>query len=1027
MHVPQDPPPSALVTNPGVIPKALDQGHILPQVSNLAMQHFTPWCEQGTKVFLDVCSGYSTPLASAIRETGSPSLAIDVLVDLSMDLLDDQFYEQLLRFCGSGCAAYTAAAPSCAECSLSKLRPGGLDGVQGLSQEETMQLQNCATVLDRCVQTVSVTYIAGGHGHVEQPLGAMSWREDSLQSWIKQSDCYLILLAACGFGLDLNQTWLFASSFAPLAELARVCAHDKSTHKSIAGVKDGSAQFISQDSAVYPKELCSLFAQKIKVLLRGSPTVDWSQALSLIPIKSLDAQPKSFQDGGGIPSQPDWSSPPSQAVNWFRALREHWIPKLLQSEWHKRIAAHFLKQEQHDPFPQELVSEFRESLSQFLPFPTILDWTVREDQPFCLNALAEVSKLIQDPDVHLFPCLVEGVPTGYGCAIPRSNVFSIKDPAERPQPPDLSVHLTNWASVSEHPDITKELVAEEVDKGWVRKYHGSVEDAKAEFPLGVAVGKLGLALSESRPPRLVVDSTICGTNANCHIDEHQQMPSAKDVVRCYPLRECSSELGALSLDVKAAHKRIVIHPSHHGLLGFSLDQCLYFYRVCPFGAIFSAHWWGRMGSFWVRFLHLLIYTSHALWLFVDDFLIVRPWDVLPITAALIALTMQAFGLPISWRKAELSKSADWIGWRFNFSRGTVQLHPAKQEKLRKLLSDLLGHSRVSKKSLERFIGLSLWVTQLFPTMRSLMHYLYSDLHKAPATQYSVDPGFWINTISCLDDALQFTARPMGTAIPMGSKLLSVRHQPVQTLSDVRNCRLSERRIWIRVWDPTSSRRNLSPDSQRVLTIFNHWLQLGSPIMSMYPKPVFSGESAADACAHDSLCQIGGYVKLSNGELRWFSERWSFQDFRDMEIPISEDTQKDIVCYETLAQMALLFVITRLFPGSRVSLIIKSLSDNTGAEAGINKLFTTKFPLCLFLERLSLMSASTNSNLDVSHIAGPSNELADAISRWNFDQSPPYGLSLSGRLRISLQQLWFPRPTVSIHPKGAQVSWPLPAA
>ena len=64
-----------------------------------------------------------------------------------------------------------------------------LSGVPNLTPEETQRLQDSATLLDRCVTSVSVTYSSGGHGHVEQPSGAMSWSEDCTQEWIRLSGC----------------------------------------------------------------------------------------------------------------------------------------------------------------------------------------------------------------------------------------------------------------------------------------------------------------------------------------------------------------------------------------------------------------------------------------------------------------------------------------------------------------------------------------------------------------------------------------------------------------------------------------------------------------------------------------------------------------------------------------------------------------------------------------------------------------------------------------------------------------------
>ena len=36
----------------------------------------------------------------------------------------------------------------------------------------------------------------------------------------------------------------------------------------------------------------------------------------------------------------------------------------------------------------------------------------------------------------------------------------------------------------------------------------------------------------------------------------------------------------------------------------------------------------------------------------------------------------------------------------------------------------------------------MWTTQLFPLMRIWLHHLYMDMHKIPATQFNVDPGYW---------------------------------------------------------------------------------------------------------------------------------------------------------------------------------------------------------------------------------------------------------------------------------------------
>ena len=48
-------------------------------------------------------------------------LPIDILVSPEVDLLNDLFFEDLLRLCASGLFAYCGASPPCSEFSLLKL------------------------------------------------------------------------------------------------------------------------------------------------------------------------------------------------------------------------------------------------------------------------------------------------------------------------------------------------------------------------------------------------------------------------------------------------------------------------------------------------------------------------------------------------------------------------------------------------------------------------------------------------------------------------------------------------------------------------------------------------------------------------------------------------------------------------------------------------------------------------------------------------------------------------------------------
>ena len=104
-----------------------------------------------------------------------------------------------------------------------------------------------------------------------------------------------------------------------------------------------------------------------------------------------------------------------------------------------------------------------------------------------------------------------------------------------------------------------------------------------------------------------------------------------------------------------------------------------------------------------------------------------------------------------------------------------------------------------------------------------------------------------------------------------------------------------------------------------------------------------------------------------GACTWFSLQLQHSDFKALNIPIHEDLQKDIASLETLAQIALVFITIQQFPGARIPIKIPTLSDNTGAEAVSNKLFTTNLPLALFLEKLCLLISTSHVEVEVNHI------------------------------------------------------------
>jgi hypothetical protein len=127
---------------------------------------------------LDICSGSTRPLSTAVLAQGGDVCSVDILRCNAYDLLNDTFYLKLLRLAASGRVAYAACSPSCNEYSVLKLKPGGppplrsrecLDGFPHLTADELTRVQNSHTMLYRCCEILQVVFSAGGTDTLSNP------------------------------------------------------------------------------------------------------------------------------------------------------------------------------------------------------------------------------------------------------------------------------------------------------------------------------------------------------------------------------------------------------------------------------------------------------------------------------------------------------------------------------------------------------------------------------------------------------------------------------------------------------------------------------------------------------------------------------------------------------------------------------------------------------------------------------------------------------------------------------------------
>ena len=180
-----------------------------------------------------------------------------------------------------------------------------------------------------------------------------------------------------------------------------------------------------------------------------------------------------------------------------------------------------------------------------------------------------------------------------------------------------------------------------------------------------------------------------------------------------------------------------------------------------------------------------------------------------------------------------------------------------------------------------------------------------------------------------------------------------------------------------------------------------WCKHPWPWRPLALPPVLPFESAADVFGEGNACGVGGWLRVGSTHCFWFSERFTPADFRSLGIPVKDDANLDISSYETLAQGFLLVLLLRTISGGRLRVRLPALSDKVGAENVINRLYTSKQPLALFVQRLAMWACARAISLACSHIAGEKNVEADALSRWDESCPIPHSFGDGVRVRISL--------------------------
>ena len=278
-------------------------------------------------------------------------------------------------------------------------------------------------------------------------------------------------------------------------------------------------------------------------------------------------------DGGGLGSTADWLRP-RVSKDVFHPLRKRFGSSVREAALVPRLRKHLERRCGDCLFSVQEVQQLRDELVQFLRVSgSPCTDAVAPHQPFLLDAWRACAELCGDVDAALPNILVEGVSTGILDAIPASGVcfpVCVEDTGG-----DLLVHAAPWSSAMEDPALTRRLLQQDIDAGYLMHLPGGAAEARDRWGDNVAAGKLGVACAPGKKPRLIGDGTVSGANRRAKICEKVRLPSLESLQRFAGRVPTSRSFTAFSSDIRGAHKLVRVRESEQGFPACILEDAWY--------------------------------------------------------------------------------------------------------------------------------------------------------------------------------------------------------------------------------------------------------------------------------------------------------------------------------------------------------------------------------------------------------------------------------------------------------------------
>jgi hypothetical protein len=371
------------------------------------------------------------------------------------------------------------------------------------------------------------------------------------------------------------------------------------------------------------------------------------------------------------------------------------------------------------------------------------------------------------------------------------------------------------------------------------------------------------------------------------------------------------------MDVKSAHKRILINPSEAGLHHVSFQGKLYRYLTCHFGGAWSAWWWSRLSAAIMRLVHAVLGPGHAGVVYVDDFLLLAPASKIAEVNAITQCVLAAIGCPMSEHKLYIGPSVKFIGFKIHAHRALIGIPEDKKELALGFLNKLRKGDRVCAKEIERGRSRLMWVSWIAKPLRPWLAPFFSCIQH-------------ISSEKLANSRVRIGGTLHSAALLWKNSLVHC--------DELHRCTRCQ-------WAPGMAAADAMASGSKV-GLGGWWC----------PHPTFDLE-----------------------KVKWFRlevKQGALPAWIQAQVP--ENLR--INFWELVAQCVLVFLRLREQTNSHFDIAIHQACDNAATVGAVRKFFTTKAPMCFALQALAFHCNKAGATVTVSHVPGKKNTLADGLSR-----------------------------------------------